>query len=179
MLDISASLQLAINQQINLELYGSHLYLGLAYHFDRTSIALPNISKWFRRQSEEERCHAIMFMNYLNCRGGHIVLDQIQSPHNSDWESALQAFEAAFMLEKHNNQSLLSVHTLAADNNDSETCAFLEERFLTKQVDLLEQISKFIMSVTPKIFRECEFLNDEKFKKSQLSRASEEVHCTS
>jgi hypothetical protein len=34
----------------------------------------------------------------------------------------LEAFQAALALEKFNNQSLLELHSLAAQNNDAQVC---------------------------------------------------------
>lgn len=56
-------------------LEASHLQ---ACYFDRDDVALPKISKWLKKQSEEERGHAIGFMKYQNTRGGRIVLQNIQ-----------------------------------------------------------------------------------------------------
>ena len=47
-----------INKQINLELYSSYFYLGLAYHFDRDDIALPGFHKYFKALSDKERFDA-------------------------------------------------------------------------------------------------------------------------
>ncbi len=44
-----------INKQINLELFSSYFYLGLAYHFDRDDIALPGFHKYFKGLADEER----------------------------------------------------------------------------------------------------------------------------
>uniref|UniRef100_A0A914RWS1 Ferritin/DPS protein domain-containing protein n=1 Tax=Parascaris equorum TaxID=6256 RepID=A0A914RWS1_PAREQ len=54
---------------------GPHLQ---ACYFDRDDVGLPKISKWLKKQSEEERGHAIGFMKYQNTRGGRIVLQNIQ-----------------------------------------------------------------------------------------------------
>ena len=47
-----------VNKQINLELYSSYFYLGLAYHFERDDIALAGFHKYFKKLSDEERCDA-------------------------------------------------------------------------------------------------------------------------
>ena len=51
-------IEAGINKQINLELYSSYFYLGLAYHFDRDDIALSGFHKYFKKLSDEERCDA-------------------------------------------------------------------------------------------------------------------------
>uniref|UniRef100_A0A915CSW8 Ferritin n=1 Tax=Ditylenchus dipsaci TaxID=166011 RepID=A0A915CSW8_9BILA len=120
-----------VNRQINVELYASYVYLSMAYYFDRDDVALPNISKWFKKQSEEEREHGMTFMKYQNTRGGR-------------WGTALQAFQAALILEKKNNTNLLSLHKLAARDSDSQLCDFLEDQYLREQIESIEEIGKIV-----------------------------------
>ncbi|OAF65357.1 hypothetical protein A3Q56_06938, partial [Intoshia linei] len=49
-----------------------------AYHFDRFDVALPGIKNYFLHESSEENKHAQIFMKYQNCRGGKIVLENIE-----------------------------------------------------------------------------------------------------
>ena len=35
-----------------------------SYYFDREDVALHNIAKWFKKQSDEEREHATTLMKY-------------------------------------------------------------------------------------------------------------------
>jgi ferritin heavy chain len=44
------------------------------FFFDRDDQALAGFSKFFKKNSEEEREHAMLFMEYQNKRGGTIVL---------------------------------------------------------------------------------------------------------
>ncbi|MFH4984026.1 hypothetical protein AB6A40_010735 [Gnathostoma spinigerum] len=69
----------AVNKQINMELYASYVYLSMSYHFDRDDVALHNVSKWMKKQSEEEREHAEFLMKYQNSRGGRIILEAIKT----------------------------------------------------------------------------------------------------
>lgn len=85
---------------------------------------MPNIAKFFKKQSEEEREHATRFMKYQNTRGGRIVFQSIQKPEKDDWGCALEAFQAALALEKFNNQSLLELHGIATQSNDTQVCLY-------------------------------------------------------
>ncbi|KAI1730779.1 ferritin-like domain-containing protein [Ditylenchus destructor] len=145
--NFSADAEAAINKQINIELYASYVYLSMAYYFDRHDVALSNISKWFKKQSEEEREHSTIFMKYQNTRGGRVVLQDIQKPEKDEWGSALEAFQAALALEKFNNQSLLDLHDVANNNNDAQMCDFLEDKFLREQVESIEEIGNIITNL--------------------------------
>ena len=64
-------MEAGINKQINLELYSSYFYLGLAYHFDRDDIALDGFHKYFKKLSDEERCDAEkvdLDIHYVECK---------------------------------------------------------------------------------------------------------------
>ncbi|KAF7636445.1 Tr-type G domain-containing protein [Meloidogyne graminicola] len=141
--NFSADCEAAINKQINIELYASYVYLSMSFHFDRADVALPNLAKWFRKQSDEERGHAMTLMTYQNTRGGRVILQNIQKPEKDDWGSAIDAFETALALEKFNNQALLELHSLSSQNNDPQMCDFLEDKYLREQVESIEEIGYF------------------------------------
>jgi hypothetical protein len=44
-----------LNQQINMELKASHIYLSLHAYFSRDSIALPGLAHFFKESSDEVR----------------------------------------------------------------------------------------------------------------------------
>uniref|UniRef100_A0A9J2P7F5 Ferritin n=1 Tax=Ascaris lumbricoides TaxID=6252 RepID=A0A9J2P7F5_ASCLU len=142
--NFAIEVEAALNKQINIELYASYVYLSMACYFDRDDVALPKISKWLKKQSEEERGHAIGFMKYQNTRGGRIVLQNIQKPEKNDWGSAQEAFEAALALEKFNNSALLELHDVAASHDDAQMCDFIEDEYLRDQVRSIEEIGKFV-----------------------------------
>ncbi len=90
------------------------------------------------------------FMKYQNERGGKIVLQDVAKPNKNEWTSALEAVEAALQLEKTVNQSLLSLHNVASDNNDAHLCDFLESNFLNEQVRSIDadvRIELFTLSL--------------------------------
>jgi len=143
----AAEAEAAVNKQINIELYASYVYLSMSYYFDRDDVALPGMAKWLKKQSDEEREHGMRFMKFQNTRGGRIVLQNIQKPEKDEWGSALEAFQAALALEKFNNQSLLELHAIAQQHNDSQMCDFLEDNYLREQVESIEEIAKFITNL--------------------------------
>lgn len=106
----------------------------MATHFDRDDVALKNISKFFREQSDEEREHATELMKIQNIRGGRVVLQNIQKPESDEWGSVLEAFEKALALEKFNNEALLKLHGIAEAKNDPQLTNFIEEKYLDEQV---------------------------------------------
>ncbi len=84
--------------------YASYVYLSMYTYFSRDDVALPGFAKMFKKNSDEEREHATKLINYQNMRGGRVVFQDIAKPNKSEWESPLEAVEAALELEKTVNQ---------------------------------------------------------------------------
>ena len=139
--------ELALNKQINLELYASYVYLSMAYYFDRSDVALPGLQKYFKESSDEEREHAMKFMTYQNKRGGSINLTCIESPAKNDWLSAKDAMVEALGLEKKVNTSLLEMHALATTHNDPNFLDFLETEYLQEQVDSIKELADHVTNL--------------------------------
>ncbi|XP_015593019.1 soma ferritin [Cephus cinctus] len=137
----------AINKQINLELYASYTYLSMAYHFDRSDVALPGLHEYFKKASDEERNHAMKFLEYQNKRGGTIHLADIKNPGKGTWGTAKEAMTEALNLEKMVNQSLLDLHGIASNHNDANLMDFLETEFLQEQVDSMKEIADHVTNL--------------------------------
>ncbi|UYV67091.1 FTH1 [Cordylochernes scorpioides] len=151
----------AINKQINMELYASYVYLGMAYHYDRDDVALHGFHHYFKKSSDEEREHAEKLMKYLNKRGGRIQLADIQvclaiveeecgvpqRPDTSVYNSGLEAMQAALSLEKTVNQSLLDLHSLATTHNDAQCCDFIETEYLEEQVKAIKELGDHVTNL--------------------------------
>ncbi|WKX88036.1 hypothetical protein Q1695_008001 [Nippostrongylus brasiliensis] len=146
-MNYSKEVEAGVNKQINIELYASYVYLSMSMHFERDDVALKNIAKWFRKQSDEEREHAIKLMHYQNLRGGRVVMQPVNKPEKDEWGSALEAFQAALALEKFNNQSLLDLHAMASAANDAQMTDFLEGKYLEEQVESISEIAKMVTNL--------------------------------
>jgi len=133
-----------VNKQINMELYASYTYQSMAFYFDRDDVALPGFSKFFSEQSKEEREHAEKLMKFQNQRGGRIVLQGIAKPERDEWGLGMDALQAALSLERTVNQSLLDLHKVAGSHDDAQMCDFIENEYLTEQVESIKQISDYI-----------------------------------
>lgn len=131
-----------INKQINTELSASYAYQSMANYFARDDVALPGISKFFKKASVEESEHAQKFIDYVTKRGGRVELDTVKKPAKSTWSVAVDAFRDALALEQDVTKSILDLHHEAA--NDAHLQDFLEGEFLTEQVDGMKQLGDMI-----------------------------------
>lgn len=133
----------AINDQINMEFGASYVYQSMAAHLAHDSVALPGLAAHFRKEAEEERSHALKFVDYLVKRGGSVKFSDIKAP-SASWKSAREILEAALDLEKAVNASLLKLHALADESDDPHLADFIEEEFLDDQVESLKELADLI-----------------------------------
>ena len=67
-----------LNQQVNKEFYSAYLYLDFSnFCYDQ---GLDGFGNWYRVQAQEERDHAMLFVQYLQNNGERAVLEGIEKP---------------------------------------------------------------------------------------------------
>lgn len=132
----------AINAQINLEFTASYVYQSFSAFFAHDSVALPGLAAHFRKEADEERSHALKFIDFMTQRGGIVRLTEIPTPEPC--KSARDALEAALILEKKVNASLLKLHSIASAECDPHLTDYIEEEFLDEQVKALKEYSDMI-----------------------------------
>ncbi|MDH4238355.1 MAG: ferritin [Phycisphaerae bacterium] len=128
---ISKKMQDALNEQINAELYSAYLYLSMVAYFK--SINLPGFATWMRVQTQEEIVHAMKIYDYLNERGGRVILKSIDEPQ-TEWKSPLAAFEAAYGHEQKVTGLINGLVNLAIEEKDHAANMFLQW-FVNEQVE--------------------------------------------
>lgn len=128
---ISKSIEKALNEQINAELYSSYLYLSMMSYFE--SVNLAGFATWMRAQTQEEIMHAMKMYDFVNERGGRVILQAIDAPP-SEWDSPLAAFEAAYAHEQLVTGRINDLVNLAVEEKDHATNAFLQW-FVNEQVE--------------------------------------------
>lgn len=141
----NTELQTEVNSQINKELKASFVYYNMSLYFDREDVALDNLSKYFKKMSDEEKEHADMLCRYLNKRGGSVVLTDIPVPllDISMENDILDSFTKSLTLEKNIDMSLKHLYSKAEEHQDINFCNFLEQ-FLEEQIGSINELSKQI-----------------------------------
>lgn len=128
---LSKAIQDALNQQIKDELYSSYLYLSMSAHCE--AVNLPGCAHWMRLQSEEELSHAMKLFDYLNNRGGRVVLQGLDQPP-TEFGSPLDLFQQVLEHEKKVTGLISRLYELAVKENDYPTQIELQW-FITEQVE--------------------------------------------
>jgi ferritin len=142
-MNISKTMQDAINEQIKNEFYSAYLYLSMAAHFETTN--LPGFANWMQIQTGEEKDHAMRFFQYVIDRGGKVELKAIDQPPLS-WKTPREAFEQVLEHEQQVTSMINNLYALAMKENDYTSQVMLQW-FLNEQVEeeksaslILEQI---------------------------------------
>ena len=128
---ISPKLQDAINAQINAEYWSAYLYLSMAMYFESEGQA--GVANWFRIQFKEEQAHAEIFINYLNSRGGRVMLKPIDAVP-TEWKNTLDAFEATLAHEEKVTALINGIYAIAEQEHDYATANRLDW-FVSEQVE--------------------------------------------
>jgi ferritin len=140
---LSSKMQDALNGQLNAELYSSYLYLSMAAYF--LDLNLGGFANWMRVQAQEEDMHAMKFYNFLNERGGRILLKAIDGPP-TEWDSPLAAFEAVLEHEQKVTGLINDLVELALAEHDHATNIFLQW-FVTEQVEEEDSANDVIQQI--------------------------------
>ncbi|MGE5610693.1 MAG: ferritin [Bacillota bacterium] len=130
----------ALNRQIQLELTASYDYLAMSAYFDRE--VLKGFAGYFRKQSEEERDHAMRIFEYIQDSNERVALGPINAP-KAEFTSALDAFKHARDTERANTASIHALYTLAVKENDLPTQTMLQW-FINEQVEEEKWTEEFV-----------------------------------
>lgn len=67
-----------LNHQVNQEFYSAYLYLDFANYYKDNG--LDRFAKWYNIQAQEERDHAVLFVQYLQNNNAKVILEEIDKP---------------------------------------------------------------------------------------------------
>ncbi len=137
---LNQEVEKALNAQINAEFWSAYLYLSMSMHFAHEGYA--GIANWYMVQFKEEQAHATIFMNYVNSRGGKVVLAPIAEV-DSEWENPLAAFTATLAHEQKVTALINALYATATNANDYATQNMLQW-FINEQVEEEENARDYI-----------------------------------
>jgi ferritin len=128
---LNKEMEKALNVQVNAEMYSAYLYLSMSAYFQSKS--LSGFASWMRVQAQEEMVHAMKIYDFVNERGGRVILEPIEAPPK-DWDSPLATFEAVYEHEQKVTGLINELVELALEKHDHATNIFLQW-FVSEQVE--------------------------------------------
>jgi len=140
---ISKNMEKALNEQINAEMYSAYLYLSMESYF--RSLDLSGFANWMRVQVREEMVHAMKIYDFVDQRGGRIILKSIAVPQ-TEWKSPLAVFEATYKHEQKVTGLINELVSLAIKEKDHATHTFLQW-FVNEQVEEESSADKIIQQM--------------------------------
>ncbi len=121
----------AFNEQINVELFSSYLYLSMSTWLE--SKGLKGTAHWMRMQSQEETGHVTKFIDFVQERDGRVILTAVGSPQ-TEWKSPVDVFEDVCAHEAEVTARINKLVDLSIAESDHAANAFLQW-FVTEQVE--------------------------------------------
>ncbi len=128
---MNKKIEAAFNAHLNAEFYSSYLYLAMSNYF--ASANLDGMAGWMRVQAAEEELHAMKFIDFINERGGRVILEQIDKP-KVEWANALEGFQDAYNHECLVSSKINELVNLAISEADHAANTFLQW-FVTEQIE--------------------------------------------
>ena len=137
---LEKKMEIALNQQVNAELWSSYLYLSMSYDMDNKGY--EGMASWFAAQAKEEFEHASRFMKFIGEMDGKVALLPIEKVQQ-EWKSPQDAFEDTLKHEKIVTQSIHKLMDTAIELKDYATQSMLKW-FVDEQVEEEDTARKII-----------------------------------
>ena len=128
---LDKKMEVALNQQVNAELWSSYLYLSMSYDMDNKGY--EGMATWFAAQAKEEFDHASRFMKFIGERDGKVALMPIEEVQQA-WKTPKDAFVDTLKHEKVVTEKIHRLMDMAVELKDYITQNFLKW-FIDEQVE--------------------------------------------
>lgn len=120
---LSKSIEAALNKQIRIEAESSQVYLAMAVWAEVKG--LEGISNFMYDQSDEEREHMLKLVKFVNERGGHAHISELNAP-NVTFDSFKEMFEELLKHEIFVSESINELVHISLQEKDYATHNFLQ-----------------------------------------------------
>lgn len=112
-----------LNDQVKKEFYSAYLYLDMSNYY--TEQGLDGFANWFNVQAQEERDHAMLFMQYMQNNNLKVTLQAIDSPVK-EYTKAMDPLKASLEHEQYVTESIHIIYDAAFSVKDFRTMQFLD-----------------------------------------------------
>ncbi len=137
---ISKDLTKAFNAQIGHEFGASMQYVSIAAHFNQRQLKL--LAGLFFKQAEEERQHAMKFVQYVLDTKGDLQIPSTPAPKMT-FASAEEAVQAALTWEEDVTKQITALMDIAVKENDYLAQSFLQW-FIDEQLEEVVKMDRLL-----------------------------------
>lgn len=120
---ISAEVAKLLNQQINKEFFSAYLYLDFVNYY--TEQGLDGFANWYNVQAQEERDHALLFMQYMQNNSLKVTLEALDKP-DKVYSSHMDALKYGLEHEQYVTSLIHTIYDAAYSTKDFRTMQFLD-----------------------------------------------------
>jgi ferritin len=128
---LSKNIEELLNNQIKNEFYSAYLYMSMAAWLH--NYGLNGYAHWFRVQAQEERDHAMIFLNYIVKANGRVHLYAIDEP-NFDFKDIEELLNLTLSHEQLVTSLIYNIAAAAQAEKDFKT-EEMNKWFVTEQVE--------------------------------------------
>lgn len=140
---ISAKMIPELHRQIGSELEAFLQYLAIAAYFEKA--ALPQLAAHFAKQAEEERGHAMRFLQLLIDNDAEVMIPAIPAPE-AQFRDAEHAVMLSLERELRVTEEIHSLLRLARQENDFTSETFLHW-FVKEQLEEVSSVDQLLKMV--------------------------------
>ena len=112
-----------LNDQINKELYSAYLYLDMSNYYKEND--LDGYANYYMIQAQEERDHAMLFLQYMQSNGLKVTLEAIGKP-DKEFNAVIDPLLVAAEHERYVTDLINNIYHEAHEGKDYRTMKFLD-----------------------------------------------------
>lgn len=112
-----------LNNQVNKEFYSAYLYLEFSNYY--TEQGLDGFANWYKIQAQEERDHALLFMEYMQNNDLKVTLETIEKP-DAELKDNMAPLKEGLKHERYVTALINNIYEAAYNEKDFRTMQFLD-----------------------------------------------------
>ena len=112
-----------LNEQVNKEFYSAYLYLSFSNFYK--DLGLDGFANWYNVQAQEERDHAMLFIQYMQNNDVPVTLEAIDKP-DAELKEKMDALKAGYAHEQYVTSLIHNIYEAAYEVKDFRTMQFLD-----------------------------------------------------
>jgi len=140
---ISTKIEKKLNDQINAEYWSAYFYLSMAAYFENKT--LPGFANWMKVQYHEEISHVLKFFDYINERGGRVLLKPIDAV-KTEWKDEIEVFEDTLKHEQKVTGLINNLVNIALEEKDHATHNMLQW-YVSEQVEEESNVDEILQQI--------------------------------